>query len=89
MTVFELQKKYLPLVAPEDFFVLLAHATHKEKAFLLAHPEYTLSATATAVALDYFARRQKREPVAYIIGEKEFYGLPFKVTRDTLIKTRN
>lgn len=85
MTVLELQKKYLPLVAPEDFFVLLAHATHKEKVFLLAHPEYTLSATATAVAVGYLARRQKHEPVAYITGEKEFYGLSFKVTRDTLI----
>ena len=30
-------------------------------------------------------RRQRREPVAYILGEKEFYGRPFRVTRDTLI----
>lgn len=85
MTVLELQKKYLPLVEPEDFFVLLAHATHKEKIFLLAHPEYELPETARIVAVDYLARRQKHEPVAYIIGEKEFYGFSFIVTPATLI----
>jgi release factor glutamine methyltransferase len=31
------------------------------------------------------ARRVAREPVAYILGEREFWGLPFKVTRDVLI----
>lgn len=30
-------------------------------------------------------RRRKREPVAYLLGSKEFYGRPFRVTRDTLI----
>lgn len=30
-------------------------------------------------------RRSQREPVAYLLGEKEFYGRPFRVTRDTLI----
>lgn len=85
MTVLELQKKYLPLVAPEDFFVLLAHATEKEKVFLLAHPEYELPETTRAIAVDYLARRQKHEPVAYILGEKEFYGFSFTVTPATLI----
>jgi release factor glutamine methyltransferase len=31
------------------------------------------------------ARRAAREPVAYILGEREFWGLPFEVTRDVLI----
>ena len=31
------------------------------------------------------ARRARREPVAYILGEREFWGLPFEVTRDVLI----
>ena len=30
-------------------------------------------------------RRRRREPLAYILGEKEFYGRPFRVTPDTLI----
>ena len=31
------------------------------------------------------ARRANREPAAYILGEREFWGLPFEVTRDVLI----
>jgi len=34
---------------------------------------------------DLVSRRMLREPVAYLLGEREFYGRPFHVTRDTLI----
>ncbi len=34
---------------------------------------------------NYIKRRSLHEPVAYILGEKEFYGLVFNVTRDVLI----
>jgi release factor glutamine methyltransferase len=34
---------------------------------------------------DLVSRRGTREPVAYLLGEKEFYGRPFRVTPDTLI----
>lgn len=74
-----------PRLAPEDFFVLLAHATGKSKTFLLAHPEYALDAETEAKAQDYFTRRAQHEPVAYITGHKEFYGRDFLVTPDTLI----
>ncbi len=85
MTVQALQKKFLPSLAPEDFFVLLAEATSKDKAFLLAHPEYELRAETEAKAQEYFARRLRHEPVAYIVGHKEFYGRDFRVTPATLI----
>jgi len=81
----ELKKSFLPAIAPEDFFILLAEATGKEKVFLLAHPEYTLAAQEEAKARQYLARRLKREPVATIVGHKEFYGRDFLVTKDTLI----
>jgi len=35
--------------------------------------------------LDLLARRKQREPVAYILGEREFWSLPFRVTKDVLI----
>jgi len=85
MTVQELQKLFLPKLAPEDFFILLAEATRKEKTFLLAHPEYELDAAPAALAEEFFARRLKHEPVASIVGHKAFYGCDFLVTPDTLI----
>lgn len=85
MTVAALQKKYLPLLAPEDFFLLIAYATNTEKVFLLAHPEYELPPEALERAEDSLKRRLKHEPVAYITRHKEFYGREFLVTPDTLI----
>lgn len=89
MTIAELQRIFLSSgsrrIAPEDFFILLAHATGKEKAFLFAHPEYALDAATEEKARWFFDRRLGCEPVASIIGYKEFYGRDFAVTPDTLI----
>ena len=85
MTVENLKKVFLSKLAPEDFFVLLACATGKDKAFLLGHPKYELSQKTLSQAKSFFTRRQKHEPVAYIVGEKEFYGRAFRVTPATLI----
>jgi release factor glutamine methyltransferase len=52
---------------------------------VLAHPEYVLDPDTETRIKDFFGRRLKGEPVAYIIGHKEFYGRMFSVTRDTLI----
>ena len=84
-TVQNFQKKYLPAIASEDFFILLAYATHKDKLFLLAHPEYILTSEEKILLEDCLARRQKHEPVAYIVGQKEFYKRDFAVTQATLI----
>ena len=85
LSIAGLQKKYLLGIAPEDFFVLLTHATNKEKVFLLAHPEYELTAEEQGRVLQYLERRLAREPVAYIVGTKEFYGHDFFVTPATLV----
>jgi release factor glutamine methyltransferase len=90
MTVGELQTTFLSSssetrLAPEDFFVLLAEATGKDKTFLLTHPEYVLDAETEATVHKYFDRRLQHEPVAYIVGHKEFYGRDFLVTPDTLV----
>lgn len=89
MTIAELQQEFLTSnekhIAPEDFFILLSHATQKEKIFLLAHSEYSLDAKDETLVRDFFRRRLKHESVASIVGHKEFYGYTFRVTRDTLI----
>jgi release factor glutamine methyltransferase len=81
----KLKSEFLPPLTPEDFYVLLAHATGRSKEFLLAHPEYGLDTRTENRVREFFARRIAHEPVAYIVGVKEFYGLPFHVTCDTLI----
>ena len=84
-TVSALCKLHLPLLLPEDFFILLAHATGQEKVFLLAHPEYVVKIAPRRRFEQYAVRRIQHEPIAYITGHKEFYGFDFHVTSDTLI----
>jgi release factor glutamine methyltransferase len=90
MTVGALQKFILTPQAGtpfplEDFFVLLAFVTSKTKSFLLAHPEYELSQKEKELLMDLIARRRTHEPVAYLTGQKEFYGRTFKVNKHALI----
>lgn len=68
-----------------DAELLLAHLTGKSREYLLAHSEDTLDETVYARASAWLERRLKREPLAYIFGEKEFYGRNFVVTPRTLI----
>ena len=55
------------------------------RAWLLTHPDYILDTELYAQYTALIARRLHGEPVAYILGEREFYGLNFKVTPATLI----
>ncbi len=68
-----------------DAELILAHALNKERVFLHAHPDYELTESEQRKAEEYLKRRQNHEPVAYILGSKEFYGREFLVTPDTLI----
>jgi release factor glutamine methyltransferase len=71
--------------ASREIQLLLARALGVNRAFLLAHPEQVPRARASAAYMDMFARRLDGEPVAYILGEREFYGLAFQVTPAVLI----
>lgn len=68
-----------------DSELILAHALKKERVFLHAHPDYELASSEEQNANDYLNRRKNHEPIAYILGTKEFYGRDFRVTPDTLI----
>lgn len=65
--------------------ILVAHALGVNRAWLIAHDldELPMNEVGNLEAL--FARREKGEPVAYILGEREFYGRLFRVTPDVLI----
>lgn len=64
---------------------LLQHVLNVPRSYLLAHPEQVLDAGQNAAYDTMLQRRLHGEPVAHILGEREFFGLNFKVTRDTLI----
>jgi release factor glutamine methyltransferase len=64
---------------------LLQHALQKPRAWLLAHADEPVDADRYAAYAALLQRRLGGEPVAYILGEREFYGLNFKVTPATLI----
>lgn len=65
--------------------VLLAHIVGKDRAWLLAHGDYTLTDTQAADWEKAVDRVAAGEALPYVIGEWEFYGLKLKVTPDVLI----
>ena len=68
-----------------DAELLLCQALKWTRARLYAHPEHTLSEGEHAHFLRLVRRRTTREPLAYLLGRKEFYGLEFLVDRRVLI----
>lgn len=69
----------------KDVRLLLCFAIQRAKEFLFTHPEYELT-DAERVAFDNaIGRRAKHEPVQYITGTTEFYGLEFSVSPAVLI----
>jgi release factor glutamine methyltransferase len=64
---------------------LLAFTLNRDRAFLLTHPEYLLTAQEALLFRALVERRAAGEPQQYITGRQEFYGLRFEVTPDVLI----
>ncbi len=56
-----------------------------DKTLLITEPDAPVSESALAKINEMTARRLSGEPLQYILGEWEFYGLPFKVGRGVLI----
>lgn len=65
--------------------MLLAHALGVSRASLIAHPQRLLDAAQEQLAQYLIARRAAGEPIAYLIGTREFYGRGFMVSTATLI----
>jgi release factor glutamine methyltransferase len=64
---------------------LLQHVLGVSRAWLLAHGERCLNADEQSQYQALLQRRLQGEPMAYILGEREFFGLSLKVTTATLI----
>ena len=65
--------------------LLLAHQMEVDKVTVYLSDQDTLSSTKLELFEDLLNRRLKREPLAYILGSKEFWSLEFNVTKDVLI----
>ncbi|MFO0705047.1 MAG: HemK/PrmC family methyltransferase [Candidatus Andersenbacteria bacterium] len=68
-----------------DAEVLLAHTLSKERTKLYSESEIPLTQSQRALFKDLLARRASKEPVAYLTGKREFYGLPFLINHHVLI----
>ena len=71
--------------ARQDAETLLFCLLGKNKAWLMAHAAEELSTTEAMSYAELLEHRFLGEPIQYITGEAEFYGLPFRVTPDVLI----
>lgn len=72
--------------SPEvDARLLLGHALRLDRAQLIAQSDRLLEAREIDAASSLAARRLKREPVARILGTREFWSLPLAVTPDVLV----
>ncbi len=68
-----------------DARVLLANAMKKTRTWIEAHPEALLTRSQFATAKKALARLEAGEPLPYVIGHWEFFGLDLELTSDVLI----
>lgn len=68
-----------------DVELLLARVLEKDRSYLFTWPEQTLSDEQRLAFETLFSRRLKGEPIAHILGEREFWSLPLRVNASTLI----
>ncbi len=68
-----------------DAEILLAHLIRKDRVWLIIHRDEALDEELRLLYDSSVHRRARREPLQYIIGKQEFWGLEFKVTPDVLI----
>ncbi|EKN4146190.1 peptide chain release factor N(5)-glutamine methyltransferase, partial [Yersinia enterocolitica] len=68
-----------------DAEILLSFVTGRARTYLLAFGETQLTAEQLAVLEPLAVRREQGEPIAYLVGEREFWSLPLSVSSATLI----
>jgi release factor glutamine methyltransferase len=78
-----------PLYPPEEiesfYFLLLEERLQLKRVTIALNPEQNISKENSSYFSDCIAQLKNEIPLQYILGVTEFFGLPFKVTPDTLI----
>lgn len=72
-------------IEPREARLLLAAAAGLAQASLLARPERELAPRVERTFLEWSARRARGEPIAYLLGRKEFYGIELEVSPAVLV----
>lgn len=67
-----------------DMELLVAHVCERDRSWVMAHPEFKLSAKQSEQLESLVARRANREPLVHLTNQREFYGLEFYVNQDVL-----
>lgn len=83
ITLGALQRK--PLLDPVDQRILVCHALGISRTALITQSERVLNDVEAARISTLLQRRHAGEPVAYIVGQREFFGLDFETTPAVLI----
>ena len=65
--------------------LLLAHVLHRDPAWLVAHDDYEFNVEELGQINTLVARREAGEPIAYLLGERDFYGRTFRCSPAALI----
>ncbi|MFA9215467.1 MAG: peptide chain release factor N(5)-glutamine methyltransferase [Sphingomonadaceae bacterium] len=73
------------LLEPLDLRILLCHALALSRVSLITQSERALSATEAEQLRTLVQRRLDGEPIAYLVGQREFFGLPLEVSAAVLI----
>ncbi len=68
-----------------DAAVLLCHVLDKPRSYLLTWPDRALTEEQLASFDSLISQRSEGQPIAYIVGEREFWSLPLNVSKSTLI----
>ncbi|WP_047546942.1 peptide chain release factor N(5)-glutamine methyltransferase [Psychroserpens sp. Hel_I_66] len=67
------------------FNLLIEHYLNIKRIHLVMHPNYTITKEEEQPLFEALSKLKLQQPIQYVIGETEFYGLPFKVNQHTLI----
>ncbi len=68
-----------------DAEVMLLHIINKPRSYLYTWPEKDLDSAQVSEFKQMLAKRLRGNPIAHIVGEREFWSLPFRVNPTTLI----
>jgi len=80
-----LKEKYPKTEIAAFFFLLLENKLNLQRIDTVLKPDFIIDDTILSELKSTVKRLQKEEPIQYILGETEFYGLPFIVNKNTLI----